>query len=154
MSAEVCRFKIVALLLLLPLFVGSDVTWGLAIEGLAHGSHRVSFRSSVGHVDIVLRHEGDGHRDDHRSTSDGVSDGQSAVGTRHSHRDHGDHVVRLSGSDHVVPTARKLLPLNGGSATVVVVAIDYSSIHAPRIPGLACSRVGPAAPPRSSILRI
>jgi hypothetical protein len=153
MSAEVRRLKSLVVISLIVPLLGSEVTWAFVLEALADGSHHVSLRSSNGHVDIVLQHGADSHPEaGHLHVTDDGSDVQ-AVAIPDSH-DHRDHVVKLPGSERVPTNATKLSQPHCGSAIVVAAAIDCSSIHVPRVSFVACSRVGPAAPSRSSILRI
>ncbi len=143
---------LVVMSLLLPV-MASGVAWTLAIEGLGHGAHHVSFHAASGRLTIVLEHDPSaaGYSHDHPLGSD-VAHVPAAT---HSHSSDHDHVVAFSAPDPWSTTTPQYLQNNGGAAIVLATATASANVHASMISCAAYSRVGPPAPPsRSSILRI
>ena len=152
-GARVRRLKaLVALMLLVPL-VGSEVTWALALEVLADSSHHVSLRTTRGRLDIVLQHGTDTDRHDRHLAND-VSQGPGTALTPRAHDHHADHVVALAASERLFAASTKQSPSNDASLILLAAPIGCASVRAEIVSCVARSRVGPAAPSRSRILRI
>jgi hypothetical protein len=151
-SALVRRLKIFVVMSLVAPLVGSGVTWPLAVKVLAHGAHHVSLHSSAGQLAVVLEHEDEtAHAHHHASAPTPMRHDPAAT---HAHRENRDHVVALSAPDPCCPGAARQLQTACGLAITHTPAIPSANPHAPSMPCVAYSRVGPPVPSRSSILRI